>query len=182
MEITPGVRRVIDSKLARLARMLNDSAVSAQVVISKEKNGARADVTLHARGEKFLHGMGRGENLGVAVSEAVEKLVHQAQTLKGKWQERKRRGAGRLARVEAPPVAPEPVPGDAAPPKRTRARMPRILKASRQRIETMTVGEAATQLDGGDVPVVFRDAETARIAVLYRAPGGDLTLIDTAEA
>jgi hypothetical protein len=26
---------------------------------------------------------------------------------------------------------------------------------------------------------VFLDAETSRIAVLYRAPGGDLTLIET---
>lgn len=183
VDITPGVRRVVDSKLARLERMLNDSAVSAQVVLTKEKNGSRADVTLHARGEKFLHGMGRGENFGAAMSEAVEKLVHQAQTIKGKWQERKRRGGGRRAPVDLPlDATPEPAPAAEPEPKRTRARMPRILKASRQRIETMTVSQAADQLDGGEVPVVFRDAGTARIAVLYRAPGGDLTLIDTAEA
>ena len=58
-------------------------------------------------------------------------------------------------------------------------RMPRILKAERQTIRPMSVSDAAAQIDGGAGPVVFVDTETSRIAVLYRAPGGDLTLIET---
>lgn len=174
VDITPGVRRVIDGKLARLERMLNDSAVSAQVVLSKEKNGSRADVTLHARGEKFLHGQGRGENFAAAMAEAVEKLVHQAQTVKGKWEARKRRG--RKGTDEAPVDA---VQEAEAPKKRARVKMPRILKASKQVIRDMSAGDAANLVDGGDGPIIFRDVETERIAVLYRTPGGDLTLIDT---
>ena len=57
--------------------------------------------------------------------------------------------------------------------------MPRILKARRQTIRTMSVSDAAAHLDGGEGAVIFLDAETTRIAVLYRAPGGDLTLIET---
>ena len=57
--------------------------------------------------------------------------------------------------------------------------MPRIFKAKLQTIRTMTVSEAASQLDGGEGVVLFLDAETERIAVVYRAPGGDLTLIET---
>jgi ribosomal subunit interface protein len=171
------VRRIVEGKLARIERMLNNSAVSAQVVLSKEKTGSRADVTLHARGEKFLHGAGRGENLGAAMAAAVEKLANQAQTLKGKWQERKRRGGAKAAPAPSPAEA---VAVDEAPPtKRARVRMPRILQASRQTIRTMSVGDAADLIDGGDGAVIFRDAETSRIAVLYRAAGGDLTLIET---
>ena len=45
IDITPGVRRLVESKLARLERMLNDSALSAQVVLSREKRTYRAEVT-----------------------------------------------------------------------------------------------------------------------------------------
>lgn len=176
VDITAGVRRIVEGKLARIERMLNNSAVSAQVVLSREKTGSRADVTLHARGEKFLHGAGRGESFGAAMTVAVEKLANQAQTVKGKWQERKRRGpkaAAAAVPAEAPAVE------EAAPKKRPRARMPRILQASRQTIRNMSVGDAANLIDGGDGAVIFRDTETSRIAVLYRSAGGDLTLIET---
>jgi putative sigma-54 modulation protein len=179
VDITPGIRRIIDGKLARLERMLNDSAVSAQVVLTREKTGSRADVTLHTRGEKFLHGNGRGASAAVAMSEAVDKLVQQAHKVKSKWQERKRRTGKAAPRAESPET-PASSPAAAAPPSgRARVRMPRILRASRQAIRIMSVSDAARQIDGGEGAIVFRDAETSRIAVLYRAAGGDLTLIET---
>jgi ribosome-associated translation inhibitor RaiA len=162
----------VDGKLARLERMLNDSAVSAQVVLTREKNGNRADVTLHARGEKFLHGVGKGLNLQASMGEAIEKIVQQAQRVKGKWQARKRRIDKAAPVAEA---APPPQRVAARPP----VRMPRIFRASRQAIKSMSVSDAARQIDGGDGIVVFRDADTSGIAVLYRAPGGDLTLVET---
>jgi putative sigma-54 modulation protein len=175
IDITPGVRRIIEGKLAKLERMLNDSAVSAQVVITREKNAHRVDVTLLARGEKFLHGVGRGASVTTGMAEAVEKLGQQARKVKGTFEGRKRYTA-RGAAAPAEPQAPAPPPRTGAGP---RPRMPRILKAERQTIRTMSVSDAATQIDGGSGPVVFLDAETSRIAVLYRAPGGDLTLIET---
>ena len=175
IDITAGTRRIIDTKLAKLERFMNDAAVSAQVVISREKTGHRADVTLHARGERFLHGDGRGESVATAMAEAVDKIAQQAHKLKGKLEGRKRKAA-----KDAPlpvEVADPELPRAAA--SRTRVKMPRIFKAKRQTIRTMTVSEAASQLDGGEGVVLFLDAETERIAVVYRAPGGDLTLIET---
>ncbi|MBS1817712.1 MAG: ribosome-associated translation inhibitor RaiA [Acidobacteria bacterium] len=175
IDITPGVRRIIETKLGKLERLLNDSAVSAQVVVTRDKTGHRVDVTLHARGERFLHGLGRGEGVLTAMTEAVEKLGQQARKVKGKFEGRKRR-AGK----EAPtPIEEAEMIRPAAVPKPARAKMPRILKARRQTIRTMSVSDAAAQLDGGEGVVIFLDAETERIAVLYRAAGGDLTLIET---
>jgi putative sigma-54 modulation protein len=181
LDITPGIRRVIESKLARLERMLNDSVVSAQVVLTHEKTSTRADVTLHARGEKFLHGFGRGVSPGVAMGQAVEKLAQQAQKVKTRWEARKRRGPrAPITASEAPAGEPAATPATETPARgRARLRMPRILKARRQAIRVMSVSDAAAEIDGGEGAVVFRDAETSRIAVLYRAPGGDLTLIET---
>jgi putative sigma-54 modulation protein len=179
IDITPAVRRVVDGKLARLERLLNDSAVSAQVVLSREKSGSRADVTLHARGEKFLHGVGKGTSLQVSMGQAIEKLVQQVQKVKGKWQGRKRH-----AGVKGVPIGGEQpqavaVRPEGAPAARRAVRMPRILRASRQTIKAMSVADAAREIDGGSGIVVFRDAETAGIAVLYRTPAGELTLVET---
>jgi putative sigma-54 modulation protein len=177
VDITPAIRRVVDGKLARLERLLNDSALSAQVVLTREKYGSRADVTLHARGEKFLHGVGKGTTLQISMGQAIEKIVQQAQKIKGKWQERKRRGG-----VKSTPIIgeqPQAVAVRAAAAAPRSVRMPRILRASRQTIKAMSIADAARQIDGGSGIVVFRDAETEGIAVLYRTPAGELTLVET---
>jgi putative sigma-54 modulation protein len=175
VDITPVLRRLVDRKLARIERMLNHGVVSAQVVLSSGKQGSRADVTLHARGEKFLHGVGIAPSWEPAMSEAVEKLVQQAQKVKGKWQQRKRR-APKTPLLEAAAVETPPAPSG----PRVRARMPKILRASRQAITDMSLADAARRLDvNGDGILVFRDAETAAISVLYRRDNGELTLVET---
>jgi putative sigma-54 modulation protein len=183
VEITPTLRRLVDTKLAKLERMLNDSAVSAQAVLTREKYRHRAEITLHARGEKFLHGVGNSAAWETSLSQAIEKITQQAQKVKGKWQERKRRGAG----AKAAPVGGEEAaaPRAAMPARpsargRERVRMPHILHAHRQALQVMTVADAARQMDGGgEGVVVFRDAETSVLSVLYRRRNGDLMLVET---
>jgi putative sigma-54 modulation protein len=94
IEITPALRRLVGRRLLRLERMLNDNAVSAQVVLTYGKHGRRADVTLHARGEKFLHGVGESGSWEASMTEVMRKIVQQAQRVKGKWRERTRRTRG----------------------------------------------------------------------------------------
>jgi len=172
VDVTPALRRVVDAKLARLERLLSRNALSAQVVLTRERTGTRADVTLHARGEKFLHAVGRGAGWPASMAQAVERLVQQVQTVKGKWQGRKRNGpkAPALEAGQSSPRAGEPAP---------RLRMPRILRASRQAVKAMSLSEAARQLDSDDGIIVFRDAETLQVSVLYRGRGGELTLVET---
>jgi putative sigma-54 modulation protein len=178
VDITPSLRRLVDRKLARLERMMNDSAVSAQVVLTSEKRGRRADITLHARGEKFLHGVGESTAWESSLSQALDKIVQQARKVKSKWQEPKRRSVkGEPIVAEAAEAA---VAAPAAPRARARVRMPRILRASRQALKAMSLGEAAREIEAnGEGVVVFRDTETAAISVLYRRANGELTLVET---
>jgi putative sigma-54 modulation protein len=175
LEITAALRRLVDKKIARLERMLNDSAVSAQVVLSQEKRGRRADVTLHARGEKFLHGVGVAANWEASLSQATDKITQQAHKIKGKWQQRRRRGSSVKAPIE--PAAGTPPASPAA--ARERARMPRIIRTARQPLAPMSVADAARQVDAnGTGAVIFRDAETAAVSVLFRRPDGELMLVE----
>jgi putative sigma-54 modulation protein len=181
VDITPTLRRLVTKKLTKLERLLNNSALSAQVVLTQEKHRHRADITLHARGEKFLHGVGDAGSWAMSLSEANDKIAQQAAKVKGKWQEWKRRGrrASGDSAVEGLPVA-TAVASEPGQPDRVKPRMPRVLRATRQAVKAMTLADAAREMDvNGDGVVVFRDVETAAINVLYRRKNGELTVVET---
>jgi putative sigma-54 modulation protein len=179
VDITPALRRLVETKIGKLERVLNDSAVSAQAVLTREKHRHRTDITLHARGEKFLHGVGDSASWEASLSAAIAKISQQAQKVKGKWQGRKRQGGAK----DVPPlpglrqaVAVRPVVRGGS----SRARMPRIMQTSRQTIKPMTVSDAAKEMDiAREGVVVFRDPASAAIHVLYRRPNGELALLET---
>ena len=126
LEITPALRRLVTRKISKLERVLNDSAVSAHVVLAREKHRHLAEINLHARGEKFLHALANAGSWEASLAEAFEKVAQQALKIKGKRQPWKRsRGAkiAALARFERPEAA------EVSPAPRTtgvRPRMPRI--------------------------------------------------------
>ena len=173
--ITPAVRKAVERSLARIVRMLNDNIVSVQVVITQERSRPHVEMTLHARGEHFLHGAGTGRNLTTALGAAAEKIEHQVQKLKSKWTERKRQGvsAGRAAAVpEAPGGAGTPDgDGDLA--------AVRIIRARRYAVKPMSIDEAALEVGSAQGAfLVFRNATTDTVNVLFRRPDGHLGLIE----
>jgi putative sigma-54 modulation protein len=175
VEITPALRRLVTAKLSKLERMLNHRAVSAQAVLSREKRSVRADITLHARGEKFLHGVGNADGWETSICEAIDKISQQAERVKSKFTDRKRRAVKGAAMVGEPGEATVTPAG----PARERIRMPRILRATRQTIRQMSVADATREIDAnGDELVIFRDVERRSVSVLYRR-NGELTLVET---
>jgi ribosomal subunit interface protein len=111
VEISPGLRNLVTRKLVKVERLLNDTGVSAAVVLAKERVNHVVEVTLHARGEHFLHAVGKDKSWATAMTKVIAKVLHQGERLKGTWQERKRRGpAARSVKApkEAPPTAVRP--------------------------------------------------------------------------
>ena len=183
VDITPTLRRLVEGKLGKLERLLNDSAVSAHAVLTREKHHRRADITLHARGEKFLHAEADTTNWESSIADAIAKIAHQAQKVKGKWQAHK--GRGPRISAAAPDIALEREavtsvkPAGAGRQRRERLRTP-VLKTLRRPLRAMTVADATREIEAaGDGIVVFRDLKTATINVLYRRSSGELTLVET---
>jgi putative sigma-54 modulation protein len=180
--ITPAVRKLVERSLARMERMLNDSIVSVQVVITREKSRYHAEMTLHARGEHFMHGAATGRDLTAALGAATDKLEHQAQRLKSRWTEGKRQGVSaakagsaaprpeRARRVFATGLAVSEVDGE---------RVVRIIRARRYAVKPMSVDDAALEVgvEHGAF-LVFRNAVTDSVNVLFRRPDGHLGLIE----
>jgi ribosome hibernation promoting factor len=167
--ITPLLRRLVEQRLAHLDRILNDSVVSVQVVVTKEKFRHHVDITLHARGDHFLHGAATGRDWDTTINVAAEKIEHQAQKLKGKWKGRKRR-AGSAARTMPAPT--HPLLGE-------ETQQVRIIRARRYLVKPMSIDEAALEVgDARDAFIVFRNASTDTVNVLFRRSDGNLGLIE----
>jgi putative sigma-54 modulation protein len=167
--ITPAARKAVEQRLKHLSRMLNDSIHSVQVVITKEKFRHHVEITLHARREHFLHGEATGRDLPTALAAAAEKVERQALKLKSKWTEGKR---ARLSPRNGQLVERATVAAD-------RDAGARIIRARRYAVKPMSVDEAALEVTGGrDAFLVFRNAATDTINVLFRRPDGNLGLIE----
>lgn len=182
VDITPQLRQLVDRKLGKLGRVLNDSIVSSQVVLTREKYRCVAEVTVHARGDHMLHGLGEAPAWPASLTQAVEKISQQAHKVKEKWEQRKRRATAAKA-LPPPEVAPRE-PGGRPSPRAGRrelaeGRAQRIVRASGYAVKPMTVEDAALRVNaGGDEFVVFRNAATDAINILYRRKDGQLGLIE----
>jgi ribosomal subunit interface protein len=93
VEITPSLRRLVEGRLAKLERRFGEALLSAQVVLSREKNRVVAEVVVHARQDHTLAGVGATQAWGTALTAAIKKVLQQAETVKGKWHQRKRSAA-----------------------------------------------------------------------------------------
>jgi putative sigma-54 modulation protein len=171
-DITPPLRQLIERRLGKIERLLHDSAVSVQVVCSVEKYRHVVDMTVHARGDHMLHGVGQGSNWPTALKGASEKIEKQARRLKTKWTTRKRRATGAGVLAGAPP------PGDGARALAADAR-PRIVRSRAYPVKPMTVEDAALRVgEASDAFLVFRNAVTDAINILYRRKDGHFGLIE----
>ncbi len=177
--ITPALKKAVEQRLAHAGRVLHDGVVSAQVVLTTLKTRCNAEVTLHARGGHFMHGEVTGRDAPTAVAAAFDRIDRQAQKLKSKWTEGKRQG---ISAAKAASAVPRPEKaarafgdggGDGA------ERQVRIVRARRYEVKPMSVDEAALEV-GSDRSafVVFRNADTDTVNVLFRRPDGNLGLIE----
>jgi putative sigma-54 modulation protein len=149
--------------------VLNDSVVSVNVTLTKEKYRHITEILIHARGNHMMRGDGEGNAWRVSVQMAADGLEQQAQRLKTKWTDQRRRKAS----IRRTPAATVSVPVEA------QSSGPRIVRAPRYPVKPMSVEDAAVRVDAGpDTFVVFRNAETDAVSILYRRKDGDFGLIE----
>lgn len=168
VDITLPLRHLIDRSLVRIERLLNDRAMSATVILTKEKYRHRTELVVHARGDHMLSGNGEGNGWPLSVRKAAAKIEQQARKLKSRWTEekRKRDGTGASAAGVLTPRERAPVPQP-------------VIRPARYPVKPMSVEDAALRLEAGqDTFVVFRNAETDAVGILYRRKDGNLALIE----
>ena len=168
--ITAPLRQLIDKRLAKLLRVLNDSVVSANVILTKQKYRHITEILIHARGNHMMRGEGEGNAWRLSVQKAAEAVEQQAQRLKTRWTDKRRRKSS-IRQAPGGPVA--------AAPDESVSHGSRIVRTPRYPVKPMSVEDAALRVDAGaDTFVVFRNAETDAVSILYRRKDGNLGLIE----
>ena len=165
--ISPAIRKHTQEHFTKLEPVLNGST-KTHVILSVEKHHRHvAEIVVHWKDHEFTSNADTTD-MYASVAQAVKRLQHQVQKLKGKIIDRKHHA------VATKLVAPSPVP-ESAP----TANAPRIIRSRRYAIKPMTPEEAMLLVaDVSEQFLVFRDAETERIGVLYKRKDGNFGSIE----
>ncbi len=166
-EVPDRVRDYAERKLRRLERFLDDRS-DATVELSVEAHRAAmdshiVDVMLVIDGQT-LRGTASGATHNAGIDEVVDKIERRAVDFRKKPRAHIREGLSAAG------------PGETTT---TEAGRPRIVKTKRFAIEPMFEEDALAKMDelGHDF-FVFVDAETERVAILYRRRDGAYGLIE----
>ncbi|MEJ7709292.1 MAG: ribosome-associated translation inhibitor RaiA [Pyrinomonadaceae bacterium] len=168
VEVTPAIRRHVEDHFSRIDHIFGDLAATAHVIIEVEKNRQKGEILVHWR-DHTLTASDTNADMYHALTRAIDKIETQAVKLKkkivGRRREAKNGGASAELSAQAE-VEAEPLPA-------------RIIQASNYSVKPMTAEEAALSLNGdANQFIVFRDADTNRIGVLYKRKDGNFGLIE----
>ena len=166
-EVAPQIRKLAERKLKKLERALH-GITHVHVVLASDKHRQIAEVTVQSR-NLTLAAAEETDDQAVSLSTVMDKLTRQAEKHVGKRRERKRRRPARATALWSGVLAPASA-GDGGP---------RIVRSRRFVIKPMTVDEAALEVGSSDEGfLVFRDAATERVNVLFKRKDGNLGLIE----
>ena len=167
VEVTPAIRRHVEEQFKKLNNVFNGTETRVHVILEIEKNRQIGEVVVHWL-DHTLTAKDTNADMYMALSRAINKLEKQALKLKKRIIDRKQHARKRSADAPSPDGQIE-----AAPPPA------RIIAARRYSVKPMTAEEAALELSGRhDQFVVFRDADTDRLGVLYKRQDGNFGLIE----
>lgn len=173
VEITDALRRYAEDKVSRVTRFLDPAKITKieiELIVDKNRsvaNSQTAEVTIHTKGF-LVRGKVSSENMYASIDEVVDKLERQIKKHKGKIYDSHRMSGGlgetALKAVEESTVSSE---------------RPRVVKTKRIMLDTMSVEEAALQMEllGHDF-FVFTNADTGGISVVYKRRDDNYGLIE----
>lgn len=161
-------RQLAEKKLAKITKYFND-ILDTRVEVSQERHLYVVDLSV--KGKDFaIKSTTQHKELSAALQEGVDKLEIQARRAKARLKDHKGRG-GEAKMVQDWEV-------EVIEPDSSRTGPPEIVERSSIPIKPMTVEDAILQLEKSpDKFLVFRNATSERINVLYRRNDDQLGLI-----
>ena len=173
--LTGPLKTFAEEKLAKLERVL-DGVLDVHVILTLEKHRHLAEIVAKAR-TATLTAKAEAIEFQDSITECVSRLLAQAK----KHRERLARERKRQGRRASPrrPGAAIPALADLAlaPPRRDDR--PPVVRMGRIPVKPMSVEEALLQVQDARHPVlVFRDAESQQVSVLFRLQDGQYGLLE----
>jgi putative sigma-54 modulation protein len=160
-DVPAAVRKLAERRIQKLSRILG-GITTAHVILTLDKHRQGAEVSVHS------------SHMDLSATEVTGDLVASVSTALDKLERQAARHLGRLRRGKRKGSTPREEWGASGGP-----REPRVIRSRRSALKPMTVDEAVLEARlSADGFVVFRDAKTERVTVLYRRKDGNLGLIE----
>jgi len=175
IEITPALKEFTEDKLRKLEKLL-DGPLEVHVVLGIEKHRHTAEIQVKSR-TAILSGTQETGDLYASIGEVIDKLERQALKHKEKMRGHKHRKSLRDPDVAA---AMEGVPGEEPAEPAEVSAGPRVHRALGRRVKPLSAEDAVHELEAtGEDLLIFRDAASDRVSVVYRRKDGDFGLVES---
>ena len=166
IDVTPALRAHVEQHFDRLKHLFDGNSAKAHVIIEVERGRHRSEVIVNWRNE-VLTAASSVSDMYKSLSQTISKIEKQALRIKNKVADKYQKvdkAASVLAANGA--VSPEPTG-------------PRIVRTRRYAVKPLTEDEAALQLstEKNDF-LVFRNADSQRLSVIYKRKDGNFGLIE----
>ena len=171
-DLTPTLKAFAEKKLSKLERILHESP-DVHVVLTQEKHRHRVEILVRAR-VGALTARGQAGAMRVALGEAIDRILaqgrkHHEKMARGRKQRSPR---GESTQRSALAIA---ASGGAGP----EPDGPAIVPMGRVPVKPMSVEEALLLMQDSPHPfLVFRDADSQQVSVIFRRRDGHFGLIE----
>lgn len=167
MEPTESLRAYAEEKLGKIRKYL-DFPAEAHVVMSVEKFRHMADVTLNVNGSR-IKGAEETEDMYSAIDQVMDKIEKQLKRHLSKIRDHSSENIKGEAVLDSEADEEASVPAQDEP----------MIDVEKMAAKPMDPEEAAMQLDMSQQDfLVFRNAKSREINVIYKRKGGNLGLIE----
>lgn len=167
MEATDAIKDYTENKLEKIKKYVQQPQ-DIHVVFSKERFQYFIEINLSGNGLD-LHAEDRNEDLYAAIDLVMDKVEKQLRRLRDKQKNKKSANSNRYFKLAV-------LSNDAS------EKAPKIVKSKAFIATPLTISEALEEIQvNSKTFLVFTNAETSRINVLYKRDDGNFGLIDPTE-
>ena len=166
IEVTPALRAHVENHFDRILHVFGRKPTKVHVIIEVERGRHRSEIVVNWRND-VLTANTSNSDMYRSLSLSIDKIEKQALKLKNKVIDRshKAKKTGAVAPV-LDDIQPAPI-------------RQRIINERRYAVKPVSPEEAAYTLNGNTHSfLVFRNAETARVSVIYKRDDGHFGLIE----
>ena len=163
-------QKKLDAKIAKIAKLLDDRGgeKEAHIILTSERHLHNAEITINYYDHAMVGASSEADEF-TAICTAIDKLEKQILKHRAKWRAKRTNGLDKTA-----------IPADASPNTGEESTPPaRVFRiAAALDDKPMTIEEALLEIDQDRDYLVYRDAQSDRVAVLLRRRDGNFDLIE----
>lgn len=174
LDIGDALRGHIEGQIDASVSKYFERAIDATVIVSKEANEFRADISVHPGRGILVQGRGLATDAYAAFDAAVQRIGKQLRRYKRRLHDHHKTSAGEAISAQYTILQPESEDEEVSV-----GGQPAIIADMPHDIDSLTVGQAVMRMDLADAPVLmFRNSAHGGFNVVYRRTDGNIGWID----